>query len=145
MAVDDLYEADFYTWSLRQADAARRRSANEIDWDHVAEEMEALSRSELRELFSRYVVLLQHLLKWIYQPEGRSRSWRNTIANQRDAIARHLAQNPGLKPKEGEEFLAAYATARRDASTETDLDLALFPEDPPFTPDEAKNTDFLPE
>ena len=102
MAMSDLYDEDFYTWTLRQADAARRRSANELDWDRVAEELEALSRSEARELFSRYVVLLQHLLKWIAQPDARSRSWQNTIANQRDAIARHLTQNPGLKSRDAD-------------------------------------------
>ncbi len=44
------YEADFYTWAISQADAARRRSANEVDWDNVAEELESLARSEFREL-----------------------------------------------------------------------------------------------
>jgi hypothetical protein len=145
MALEDLYDADFYTWSLRQADAARRRSANELDWDNLAEELDALSRSEVRELFSRYVVLLQHLLKWMVQPDGRGRSWRNSIANQRDAIVRHLEQNPGLKAKEAEEFAAAYVAARREASTETDLDLEAFPEAPPFTMDEAKDGSFWPE
>jgi hypothetical protein len=145
MVIDDLYDADFYTWSLRQADAIRRRSANELDWDNLAEELDALSRSEVRELFSRYAVLLQHLLKWMVQPAGRGRSWRNTIANQRDAIVRHLEQNPGLKAKEADEFAAAYTAARREASTETDLDLDVFPEAPPFTMDEAKDANFWPE
>jgi len=99
----------------------------------------------VRELFSRYVVLLQHLLRWLVQPENRSRSWANTIANQRDAIIRHLEQNPGLKSKEPEEFAAAYVAARREASTETDLDLAAFPEAPPFTPEQARDSDFWPE
>jgi hypothetical protein len=140
-----LYERDFYSWALAQAAAARAKDAAALDWDNLAEELEGLSRTEARELHSRYQVLLAHLLKWLIQPERRSRSWRNTIANQRDAIARHLAQNPGLKPKDAEEFLDAYPYARRDASTETDLDLAAFPEAPPFTMEQAKDPDFLPE
>ncbi len=145
MPADDLYDSDFYSWALAQAAAARRRSANELDWDNIAEELEGLSRSEARELNSRFEVLLAHLLKWIVQPELRSRSWRNTIANQRDAIARHLEQNPGLKGREAEEFAAAYRAARRDASSETDLDLDRFPEEPPFTLDEAKSADYWPQ
>ncbi len=145
MAPDDLHSRDFYTWSQSQAEIARRRSANELDWDHVAEELDALGRSEARELGSRYQVLLTHLLKWLIQPELRSRSWRNTIANQRDAIVRHLEQNPGLKAKEAEEFDAAYRAARRDASSETDLDLERFPDTPPFTLEQAKAEDYWPD
>lgn len=140
-----LYEADFHSWAMSQADAAKRRSANELDWDHVAEELEALGASEERELHSRYVILLQHLLKWLYQPAGRTRSWRATIGEQRRALARHLKRNPGLKSLEAEEFTAAYIDARGRASAETDLDEATFPETSPFTMDDAKNLDWLPD
>jgi Domain of unknown function DUF29 len=145
MAVDDKYETDFYAWTRRQAELARRRCSNELDWDNIAEELEGLSRSEARELFSRFQVLLAHLLKWIVQPERRSRSWRNTIANQRDAIARHLGENPSLKAREAEEFAAAYIAARRDASSETDLELTDFPGMPPFSLEQAKDEAFWPE
>jgi hypothetical protein len=140
-----LYERDFYSWARAQAAAVRAKDAAALDWDNLAEELEGLSRTEARELHSRYQVLLAHLLKWLVQPERRSRSWRNTIANQREALAEHLADNPGLKSRDGTEFERAYAKARRDASTETDLDLAAFPEEPPFTPEQAKDPDFLPE
>lgn len=139
------YDADFYTWAMTQAEAVRRRSANEVDWDNVAEELETLGRGEARELKSRYVVLLTHLLKWIHQPERRGRSWANTIANQRDELADHLAHNPGLASREAEEFSKAYHLARRDASTETELELDVFPEMPPFTLEQAKDEKWLPD
>jgi hypothetical protein len=140
-----LYERDFYSWALAQAAAARAKDAAALDWDNLAEELEGLSRTEARELHSRYQVLLAHLLKWLVQPERQSRSWRNTIAEQRRAIARHLHQNPGLRSKDAEEFLDAYGIARLVASTETDLDVTVFPEEPPFTIAQAKDPDFLPE
>ena len=31
----DLYDADIMEWSEKQADALRRRAANEIDWDNT--------------------------------------------------------------------------------------------------------------
>ncbi len=34
VAMTDLYEKDTYTWAMQQADALRRRSANEIDWEN---------------------------------------------------------------------------------------------------------------
>ena len=144
-AMTTLYEADFFTWAKTQAEAARRRSANELDWDRLAEELEALGASEQRELYSRYVVLLTHLLKWAHQPERRTRSWTNTIAAQRAQIARHLARNPGLKAKETEEFAAASGEARLSASTQTDLDVSVFSEAPAFTIEQAKDEGFLPD
>jgi hypothetical protein len=139
-----LHDSDFFSWTRAQADALRRRSANELDWDMLAQEMDALGSTEIRELNQRYRVLQMHLLKWILQPERRGRSWRNTIMNQRDELDRHLRMNPGLKPHEADEFADAYVKARRDASTEMDMDLELIPETPPFTIDEAKDTAWWP-
>ena len=34
------YDTDVAAWAEQQADALRRRAANEIDWDNVAEEIE---------------------------------------------------------------------------------------------------------
>jgi glycosyltransferase involved in cell wall biosynthesis len=47
--MNDLYEADIAAWAEQQADALRRRAANEIDWENVAEEIESLARSDRRE------------------------------------------------------------------------------------------------
>ena len=44
------YETDFYDWTKAQADTLRRRAANELDWDNLAEEIETLGRSERREI-----------------------------------------------------------------------------------------------
>jgi hypothetical protein len=38
-----------------------------------------MGRSEKRELESRLEVLIMHLLKWQFQPNLRSRSWKLTI------------------------------------------------------------------
>lgn len=45
---EDLYEADFYLWSQRQAEALRSRSHNRLDWEHLAEEVEDLGGSQKR-------------------------------------------------------------------------------------------------
>ena len=139
------YEADFHSWAIEQAGALKRRSANELDWDNLAVELETLGASEERELVARYRVLLAHLLKWIIQPDQRSRSWTNTIANQRDDLDDLLARNPGLKSKEEDAFTGAYRRARRDASTETDIDLDQFPVEPPFTMEQAKDEAWWPQ
>jgi hypothetical protein len=140
-----LYDTDTYTWAMRQADALRRRSANEIDWENVAEEIESVGKSEVRELRSRYVVLLSHLLKWLFQPQKRSRSWESTIGLQRELVVEHMSTNPGLKPLQDELFGRAFREARVRACEETGLDPDTFPETNPFTLAQAMDPDFWPQ
>ena len=135
------YDTDILTWSERQATLLRRRAAGElvndaeIDWPNVAEEIESVGRSERRELRNRMARLQQHLLKWQYQPEYRSRCWLTTITTQRREIEALLADSPSLRPTLPDVLSASYRAARDDAITETGL-LDL-PEKPPFTVEQA--------
>ena len=81
-----LYEQDYFAWTQDQADALRRRSVNELDWDNLLEEVEGLGRQERNELRSHLIILMVHLLKWRLQPERRGRSWALTIAEQRREV-----------------------------------------------------------
>jgi hypothetical protein len=141
----DLYDKDAYSWAMQQADALRRRSANEVDWDNVAEEIESVGKSEARELSSRMAVLLAHLLKWRFQADQRSRSWEATITTQRRLIVQHLLDNPGLKPRRDELLAKAYTEALGAAASETGLGFAAFPDTNPFTLAEAMDENFWPE
>jgi hypothetical protein len=60
---DTLYNTDVAAWAERQAGALRRRAANKIDWDNVAEEIEGVATSQKREVRSRLRVVSEHLLK----------------------------------------------------------------------------------
>ena len=139
------YDLDLHAWASEQADALRRRSANEIDWENVAEEIESLGKQQEAELFNRLVVLLSHLLKWSFQPERRGVSWTATIKEQRRRVSRHLRENPSLKPVREDIFLEAYETSRLRASRETELPDDRFPEAPRFTLAEALADDFWPD
>lgn len=143
--MSDLYDTDTYGWALKQAEALRRRSANEVDWDNVAEEIESVGKSEARELYSRYVVLLTHLLKWSLQAELRGASWEITIKTQRELIRRHLDKNPSLRPRRDELLGEAYFEARSEAALQTGLPLATFPETNPFTVARTMDDTFWPE
>jgi len=52
-------------------------------------------------LHNRFVRLIEHLLKWEYQPERRGSSWTRTIVVQRIGIARLLAANPSFPGQPG--------------------------------------------
>src|SRR5215471_14459931 len=96
---DRQYETDFALWSERQADALRRRAANEIDWDNVAEEIESLGNRERRELEHRIETVLDHLMRLAASPANDPRrGWRRTVTEQRSAIAKLLRDSPGLRP-----------------------------------------------
>jgi hypothetical protein len=141
---EDLYERDYYTWSLQQAGALRARSTEALDWENLAEEVEGLARSEARELENRLEALLVHLLKWRYQPEKHSRSWRLTIREQRQRVARVMSQNPGLKRTLGESVTAAYALARLVAARETRLAERTFPPASPWSFEQIADAEFWP-
>ena len=114
-----LYEQDFHAWANEQAELLRSGRLSEVDIEHVAEEIESMGRGEKRELISHLTVLLLHLLKWRFQPVRRGASWRVTIANTRDDIADHLADNPSLRARLDDAIALAYRRARRQASLET--------------------------
>lgn len=138
------YRADFHAWSREQADALQRRSANELDWENIAEEIDSLGRQQRSEVRNRLIVLLAHLLKWQLQPQRRGRSWRLTIFEQRDRIEHELDDSPSLEPLQEELFQRAYKSARLTAAKDTRLSLARFPVDPPFTLAQALDPDWLP-
>ena len=78
-----LYEKDFYAWTQRQSNLIALKEWERLDAVNVIEELESLGRKERQELRNRLGILLGHLLKWQFQPEQRSNSWRGTIREQR--------------------------------------------------------------
>jgi hypothetical protein len=142
---NSLYERDFYAWANEQAALLRAGKLGDADIGNIAEEIESMGRSEKRELLSRLRVLLMHLLKWRYQPDRRGKSWRLTIAQQRDDLEEHLRDNPSLRAQLDAAIATAYRHARRDAEKETDLDGDIFPVECPFTFDEMTDEDFWPD
>ena len=139
-----LYESDFYSWALEQAKLLREGRFGELDLENVAEEVEDLGRRQADELGSRYETLLTHLLKWEFQPEQRSHSWKATIGRERDKIVDHLVENPGLKPRRQELFAKVYKDGRSGAAVETNLSLDCFPVENPYTLDQAMDPEFWP-
>lgn len=139
------YESDYYGWTLEQAELIKNKRLDDVDFEHLVEELESMGASERRELLNRLRVLLAHLLKWKYQPEYRGRSWVNTIREQRRMIPVHLKQNPSLKGKLDEFMLDGYELGRGVAADETGLPESTFPELCPWTFEQAMSAEFWPE
>ena len=140
-----LYEEDVYTWAMRNAELIRQGRFDEIDVDHVAEEIESVGKSERRELENRLIVLLSHLLKWQLQPGLRGASWRQSLRNRRITIQKTLQDSPSLAQRLPEMLTNEYPAARADAIDETGLSESIFPEACPFTLEQILNKDFWPD
>jgi hypothetical protein len=139
------YETDFYGWTQQQATLLKNGQFNLADFTNIIEEIESMGRSEKRELESRLTVLLQHLLKWQYQPNRRGKSWELTIKGQRSRFLRVLQENPGLKSKLDGCLLNAYQYAVVEAAKETGFDESVFPKNCPWSWEEITNNLFYPD
>jgi hypothetical protein len=140
-----VYDEDFFAWTQEQAQLLRTGEFSQLDIENIAEELESMGRSDRREIESRLVVLLAHLLKWQVQIRLRSRSWSATIQEQRDRIQDLLGESPSLRPVVSSMRPALYTRARRVAADQTGLDEIAFPSECPFTPEQILSEDFLPE
>ncbi|HKM69015.1 MAG TPA: DUF29 family protein [Stellaceae bacterium] len=62
MSTESLYEEDFHAWTQQQAELLRRLPAtgDELDLEHVAEEIEDLGRSDLRAAQSLCEHIIEH-------------------------------------------------------------------------------------
>jgi len=141
-----LYETDFYAWTQRQSELLRLKEFAEVDWNNLIEEIESLGRNERREIKSRLGVLLMHLLKLEYQrrPWFLTRSWRNTIAEQRNRLDAALAESPTLRAQINELITEAYPYAIKDAARETGLPRATFPAVCPYSVEQLLDEDYWP-
>jgi len=103
-----LYDEDFVRWTEEQAAALRRAkslpltgtggSNLPLDWGNLAEEIEALGKSDRRELRSQITRVLRHLLKLEASPAAEPcAGWRATIDEARTEIEGLLEDSPSLR------------------------------------------------
>src|SRR5258707_5228834 len=121
-----LYERDETAWLEAMSALAANRRYAEMDYIHLSEYLADMAKRDRREVFSRLVVLLSHLLKWSHQPEHRSGSWRGTIREQRREL-RQLLESGTLRNHAEAVLEEAYTEAREQAADETLLEVGSFP------------------
>jgi hypothetical protein len=139
------YEADVYAWSHEQAQLLRLRRFEEIDLANIVEEIESVGRAERKGLKSSYRLVIVHLLKWQFQPQKRSRSWRNTIGRERDVIEDDENDSPSLAAQAPRIVTEVYPSARRQVARETGLPLSALPATCPYSLDFLRDHDAMPE
>lgn len=139
--MSDLDDPDVALWAQQQADALRRHASNELDWENVAEEIQDVANPARHQIESRLAVLCQHLLKWQFHSEHQSGSWRGSIIEARNRIARLGRNTPSPGSYPAELLAEAYADGRRQAEGETSMTM---PAECPSTIGQALDHDFWP-
>lgn len=94
--LEQLYDRDYYLWLEVTTKLLKDRQFEQLDLNNLIEEIETLGRSEKNRVISSLKLICQHLLKWQYQSEKRSKSWLNTIRRERNNLADYIEYLPSL-------------------------------------------------
>ena len=133
-ALAELFEVDETAWLEETAELVRGKRFDQVDSTNLAEYLTDMARRDRREVFSRLVVLLSHLLKWEHQPDRRGGPWRATILEQQREL-RSVLESGTLRNHGEAVFAKAFSDARRQAAAEIEQEASVFPEVCPWTLD----------
>ncbi len=111
----ELYEEDFYVWTQRQAELLRARKFEDLDLEHLIEEVAELGDTKLSAVLNNARVVMEHLLKLQHSPAIDPRSgWRATVREHRSRLEIELT--PRLRQVLDEELPRVFRIARKSAS-----------------------------
>lgn len=141
------YDNDFFAWTQQQAEAIRNGDWNEIDREHLAEEIEDMWKVDSRRLWHDLRELLVWLLAYTYAPEQRAAHawWYVRVVNAYCEIDTVVGVWSNLAAQVQERLDESYREACEIASEETGLPLATFPETCPWTAEQILDYRFWPE
>ncbi|NJN71883.1 MAG: DUF29 domain-containing protein [Limnothrix sp. RL_2_0] len=93
-----LYEQDILLWVEDTVAKLKARDFENIDIENLIEEVESLGISQKKELISRLIVILEHLLKRLYVDSSYDfHGWERTVRTQRNNLQVLIDQVPSLK------------------------------------------------
>lgn len=135
-----LYEQDETAWLEQTSALVGQQRWSEIDCASLSEYLCDMAKRDRREVMSRLVTLLAHLLKWDHQPGQRTNSWRGTILTQHQELE-DLLDSKTLRNHAEQVYERAYQKAVKQAAAETGLEEANFPAHPVWSLDQILTTD----
>ena len=126
-----LYEKDILLWVEDTVSKLKKHDFENLDIKNLIEEVESLGISQKKELISRLMVLLEHLLKRLYVDSPYDyNGWERTIRNQRAEIDLLISQVPSLQSRWEISFNDAWQRALLKVKKE--YQKVSFPEECPF-------------
>lgn len=140
LALPELYAEDETAWLDAMADLLGAGDYAELDFASLREYLTDMAKRDRREVERRLVIRLTHILKWLHQPDQRSRSWQGSIVEQRQELRRLAGR--GVLRNHAEAVLAdVYREAVERAAVETGRPPQAFPAECGYSVDELLSFD----
>jgi hypothetical protein len=119
--MSDLFDTDLVVWADTQANALRRRDANEIDWDHVAAKIESVGNEQRQAGGSLLINIMRYRLQISAWPSAAAAPrWLEWMASWQGQLERRLRRSPGLRSEIAGALPELYRDAVRTMYPEVD-------------------------
>lgn len=142
----EIYEQDYPEWLEITLNQLQNQDLENIDWEHLIEEITALGSEQRRKVESYLLRLLIHLLLynyWSSEKDWSGRGWEKEIDNFR--LELDLLLESKVLYNHCEKVLdKIYSKARSNAIRKSELSPAIFPENCPYSLTEILNPEWLP-
>jgi hypothetical protein len=141
----DIYEQDYPEWLGITLNQLQNRDLENIDWEHLIEEIAALGNEQRRKVESYLLRLLIHLLlyNWSSEKDWSGRGWEKEIDNFRLELDL-LLESKVLYNHCVKILDKIYIKARKNAIRKSELSPEIFPENCPYSLTEILNPEWLP-
>ena len=142
----DIYEQDYPEWLGITLNQLQNRDLENIDWEHLIEEIAALGNEQRRKVESYLLRLLIHLLLynyWSSEKDWSGRGWEKEIDNFRLELDL-LLESKVLYNHCTKILDKIYIKARNNAIRKSELSPTIFPENCPYSLTEILNPEWLP-
>ena len=148
-----LYDQDFELWLSQTINQLENQQFDQLDLEHLIEELTDLGKSNKRSLESNLIILIAHLLKLNIQqdaPEMMKGSWLDSVSEHRQRVLYDLQEIPSLKSHLETAIAKVYPSSRKLAIKEGKrakfgVRVPLekeYPLDCPFTVEQILDEDF---
>ncbi len=141
-----LYDKDFVLWVDKTSEQIRQGNLDNLDWEHLLEEIEDLGREQRNKVESYLIQTVKYLLMYEYWTSQRNycgKGWADEIDNFR--IELEILFKSKTLYNHGESLLdTVYMKAKRAVIRKTGLSSNTFPEQCPYSFQEVIDFDFLP-
>ena len=118
-ATKTLYETDFVEWADHTAELLRQGKFDEVDLEHLIDEVEGLKGSDRDAVVSQRRRMLLPLIKERIQPERAGASWRSVVIDAQREIELYLEASPSLRRHLEGALPKNYRIAEKDGLEQT--------------------------
>jgi hypothetical protein len=142
----EMYEQDYPEWLDITLNQLQNRDLENVDWEHLIEEITALGNEQRRKVESYLRQLIKHLLLYQYWESEKSycaKGWIEEIDNFRSELDL-LLESKVLYNHCAKILDKIYIKARNNAIRKSELSPAIFPETCLYSLTEILNPEWLP-